>query len=156
MDLPATGGCRCGRLRFEITAPPIFTTACHCRGCQRMTGSAFSLSIAIPTPAFRVTDGVEVPGGADHAVGHRFCAHCLSWVFTRLDGIPAFVVDSFVNVRTTMLDDVPTAPPFIETHVAEGLPWAHTGAQHSFHTLPEPERWSALVDAFAVWHAGQK
>ncbi len=51
--LPREGGCRCDRVRLAITAPPILTAACHCTGCQRMTGSAFSLSAAIPSEGFR-------------------------------------------------------------------------------------------------------
>jgi hypothetical protein len=145
MDLPASGGCRCDRLRFEITAPPILTGACHCRGCQRMTGGPFALSIAIPTPGFRVTEGEDIAGGTDHAFGHRFCGHCLSWVFTRPAGLEAFV-----NVRTTMLDDVPAEPPFVETCTAEALPWVATGARHSFRAIPEMERWATLAEAFAA------
>ena len=38
--LPAEGGCRCGRVRFQITVAPLLVMACHCRGCQSMTGSA--------------------------------------------------------------------------------------------------------------------
>ena len=145
MNLPATGGCRCDRLRFEVTAPPMLTAACHCRGCQRMTGGPFSLSIAFPTSGFRVTQGQDVPGGTDHEFGHRFCRHCLSWVFTRPPG-----VEAFVNLRTTMLDDMPTEPPFVETCTAEALPWASTGAQHSFPAFPEIERWGSLVEDFAA------
>lgn len=145
MDLPAPGACRCGRLRFEITAPPLLTSACHCRGCQRMTGGPFSLSIAIPASGFRIVEGEEVPGGADHGFGHRFCGHCLSWVFTRPPG-----VDWFVNVRTTMLDDVPEEPPFVETWTAARLAWVHTGARHSFPAFPEMDQWGGLIAAFAA------
>lgn len=38
-QLPWTGGCRCGRVRIRITAPPMLTTACHCTDCQRMSAS---------------------------------------------------------------------------------------------------------------------
>jgi hypothetical protein len=43
------GGCRCGQVRFAVSLPPFLTMVCHCTGCQRMTGSAFSLSAAIPS-----------------------------------------------------------------------------------------------------------
>ena len=47
-NLPWHGACRCGAVTLRIGAPPILTMACHCRGCQKMTGGAFSLSVAIP------------------------------------------------------------------------------------------------------------
>ena len=53
--LPWAGGCRCDRLRLLITEAPLVTMACHCAGCQRMSASAFSLSIQLP-PGITVFD----------------------------------------------------------------------------------------------------
>jgi hypothetical protein len=78
--------------------------ACHCRGCQKLTASAFSLSAAIPVDAFRVTGGDPVIGGLHGPNQHYFCSYCMSWLFTRPAGL-----DVLVNVRTTMLDDLETA-----------------------------------------------
>lgn len=55
--LPREGGCLCGKVRFRITAPPLLTIACHCKGCQRLTASAFSLSVGVPADGFEVTQG---------------------------------------------------------------------------------------------------
>lgn len=57
------GSCRCGAVRIRATAPPMLTMACHCTGCQKMTGSAFSTNVAIPTDAFAVVKGATVRGG---------------------------------------------------------------------------------------------
>lgn len=145
MTLPAEGGCRCGRIRFQVTAPPLLTMACHCRGCQRMTAGAYSLSIAVPDAGFAIVQGDPDPGGL-HADGqdHRHCGWCKSWLFTRLP--PAM---GFVNVRTAMLDDPPATPPFIETCTAEAFSWAATGATHSFAAFPPVEAYAGLLDAFA-------
>lgn len=147
-QLPAAGGCRCGRVRFEIAAPPIVTMACHCRGCQRMSASAYSLSAAIPKDGFRVTQGAPVPGGAggEDAPRHRFCPDCKSWMFTDLPG-----VDFFVNVRATLLDDPSWFAPFIETFVAERLPWARTPAVHRYDGFPPEADWPRLMAEFAEW-----
>ena len=48
MELPLTGGCQCGKIRYEITEAPQLVYTCHCTDCQRITGSAFSLGIALP------------------------------------------------------------------------------------------------------------
>jgi predicted ABC-type ATPase len=63
-QLPWEGGCRCGQVRLRITAPPLLSMACHCTGCQTMSASAFSLSLAIPTQGFEVVAGEPVIGGA--------------------------------------------------------------------------------------------
>lgn len=145
-DLPLDGGCRCGRVRFRITAAPILTMACHCTGCQRMTGSAFSTSVAVPTDAFAVTAGNPVIGGLKgEQVRHHHCDGCKSWLFTRIVPEPGFV-----NVRATMLDDARWYAPFIETFTDEALPWALTGAPHRYAGFPPMEDYARLIQAFAA------
>jgi len=144
LKLPAEGACRCARVRFRVTAPPLVTLACHCRGCQRMTGSAYGLGAAIPQEAFTVTAGEAVIGGLHGATRHYFCSYCMSWLFTRPEGL-----DWFVNVRPTLLDDPSWFVPFVETYTAEALPWAKTGAVHSYPGLPPQEAWPRLLEAYA-------
>ena len=141
--LPWTAGCRCDRLRMRITEPPIVTMACHCTGCQRMSASAFSLSILVPASGFAVTAGEPVIGGLHGAARHHHCAHCKTWAFTRPEGM-----DAFVNVRATMLDDHAWFVPFVETSRAEGFPWAATGATHSFPNIPPAEAFGPIVADF--------
>ena len=143
-NLPWQGGCRCGQVRLEVSAPPLLTAACHCKGCQRMSASAFSLSVAIPTAGFAVTRGQPVIGGLRGAAGHHFCPHCMSWMFTRSEGM-----DHFVNLRATMLDDSSWFAPFIETWTLEKLPWAKTPAVHSFEKFPPMEAFAGLIEQFA-------
>ena len=141
---PLTGGCRCGHVRFRIAAPPVITMACHCRGCQRMSASAFSLSAVIASVAFLVTQGEPVIGGLHGPTRHFFCPFCMSWMFTRVPGM-----DWFVNIRATMLDDTSWYKPFIETYTREKLPWATTPAVHSFETFPTFEDYARLTKEFA-------
>ena len=57
MKLPQGGGCHCGAIRYEITAEPIVTYACHCTDCQRMLASPFSLGMAVYDDDFRILRG---------------------------------------------------------------------------------------------------
>jgi hypothetical protein len=139
------GGCRCDRVRFMISAPPIITTACHCTGCQRMTGSAFSLTVAVPSQGFSVTQGEPAIGGLHGPTRHYFCPYCMSWLFTRPDGF-----DTLVNVRATMLDHPADFVPFIETMTSEKLPWATTPAVHSFEKFPPIDRYQSLAEQYAA------
>jgi hypothetical protein len=109
-----------------------------------MTASAFSLSVLYPSASFEVVEGEPVIGGLHGATRHFFCPHCMSWLFTRPEGM-----DEFVNVRTAMLKDPARFPPFVETWTSEKLPWATTPAVHSFATLPPMERYPKLVEEYA-------
>jgi len=140
--LPWTGGCRCGQVRFAISAPPLVSLACHCKGCQRMTGGPYSVSLIVPEAGFAVTAGEPVVGGMHGEIAHMHCPHCLSWVFTRPPGLP------MVNVRATMLDDAGDFSPFVETCTAEMLPWAKTPAKHSFPQFPPEGAWMGLIQDY--------
>lgn len=129
---------------MTISAPPLITMACHCTGCQRMTASAYSLSIAVPAEGFEVTQGEPVLGGLQAADRHHHCPFCKSWLFTRPHGL-----DFMVNVRASMLDDSSWFQPFVETARAEGFPWATTGAKHSFAGIPEADAFGPLVADYA-------
>jgi hypothetical protein len=51
MQLPLTGGCLCGAIRYEIAEPPFAVYTCHCTDCQRITSSAFSIGMVVPAEA---------------------------------------------------------------------------------------------------------
>ena len=143
LKLPLDGSCRCGKVKIRISAPPMITMACHCTGCQRMSGSAYSLSAAIPTEGFAVVEGEPVVAGASAEAGHHFCPDCMTWMFTRPAGL-----DFFVNVRPTMLDDTRWYSPFIETYTSEKLTWATTPAVHSYEKFPAMEDFEPLIGAY--------
>jgi hypothetical protein len=99
MKLPQTGGCQCGKIRYEITEEPRSVYALHCLDCQRLTGSAFSV---VPEHGFRLT-GLEprrLQRTADSGrVNTRLlCPECGSWIC----GMPR---DGVVRVRGGTLDD---------------------------------------------------
>lgn len=121
----------------------MLTMACHCTGCQRMTASAFSLSSLYSDDDFTLTAGEPVIGGLRGPTRHYFCPSCMSWLFTRPEGL-----DSLVNVRSTMLDDARSFRPFMETYTSEKLSWAETGAAHSFPAFPPQDRLPELLAAF--------
>ena len=75
-------------------------------------------------------------GGLHGPTRHFFCPHCMSWLFTRPEGM-----DEFVNVRATMLNDARSHRPFIETYTGEALPWAKTPAVQSFESS---RPWSSM------------
>lgn len=138
------GHCRCAKVAFEVSATPMITMACHCTGCQQMTSSAFSLSSLFPNDAFSITSGEPIIGGLHGNTRHFFCGYCMSWLFTRPEGM-----DDLVNVRSTMLENSWSYKPFIETYSDEKLEWAITGAEHSFAKFPPPESFPELLREYA-------
>jgi hypothetical protein len=132
-------------VRVRVSAAPLLSIACHCTGCQRMSASAFSLSLVIPKEGVAVLQGEPIVGGLHGATRHFFCPECLSWMFTRPEGM-----DSLVNLRATMLDDPSWAAPFVETYMCEKLPWATTPAPHKFAQFPPREMYAELIEGYAA------
>ena len=145
--LPAEGYCRCGEVRFRLTTAPMLTIACHCIGCQRMTASAFSLTVMVQEDAFELTAGAPVVG-ALHAADaqHWHCPHCMSWTHSTFT--PA---QGFVNVRATMLDELDWFTPFVETMAAEKLAWVDLPVRHSFDRWPSAEQFGPLLAEYAAF-----
>ena len=112
-----------------------------------MSSSAFSLTAMHLASAFAVTQGEPVIGGLHgNDIRHFFCGHCMTWTFTR----PA-LLPHVVNVRPTMFDDHAWFAPFTETYARAKLPWAHTGAVHSFPEFPPMDRFDVLLREYTAW-----
>lgn len=146
IPLPLTGACRCGRVKLRAAAPPIVTAACHCEGCRKMAASDYSLTALFPASAFEASGG-EIALGGMHGPEqlHHFCAHCLSWLFTRTLGM-----EGMVAVRTPLFDGL-RLRPYIETFASEKPPYVSTGAVEGFPGFPRSEDFQRLAEAYRLW-----
>ncbi len=144
-ELPWEGGCRCDRVRFRIVAAPIVSAICHCRGCQRMSSSAFSLTLMVPRQGVELLQGETVPGGARTELQHEHCDYCKTWVRTI---IPEFGV---INVRATLLDQASWFVPYLETYLSTRLPWVTSPAIQSYDEFPAPDSYPELMAGYASW-----
>lgn len=87
------GGCLCGSMRYVTKGPPVRVTVCHCRFCQRATGSAYMVEPIFDLAALEVTAGepsvYEMPSaGSGKAVRVHFCPACGTKLFLTFDRFP--------------------------------------------------------------------
>ena len=75
-DDTVTGGCLCGAVRYEVNRPAIDTGFCHCRICQKFTGSAVSVWTAFPTGAVTFTRGEPKFFMSSPIAQRGFCPEC--------------------------------------------------------------------------------
>ena len=120
MKIPQTGGCQCGKIRYEITENPQSVYTCHCTDCQRLTSSAFSMGVVIPDTALRLS-GVEprqLQRTADSGrVNTRLvCPECGTWIC----GTPR---DGLHRVRAGTLDDTLWLRPTRHIWTRSKQPW---------------------------------
>src|SRR5437879_2046169 len=90
------GRCLCGAVTYSSDADPVFTAVCHCRNCQRQTGTAFSIFVGVPTKSFQLSGelGTHVTIGEDHGLEtrRRFCPTCGSPVISESAALPDVVI----------------------------------------------------------------
>ncbi|HEY2719703.1 MAG TPA: GFA family protein [Solirubrobacteraceae bacterium] len=117
---PLQGGCLCGAVRFELTAPFVSAGYCHCTRCQRRTGSSSSANGRVPQDGFRLLQGEQqlVSYEPDGGRPKLFCATCGSALFS---GHP--FSDEQVAVRLGTLDGDPGIRPSFRQYVASAAPW---------------------------------
>ena len=84
-ELPLSGGCLCGAVRYEVTETPGPALYCHCTRCQRRTGAAASAQARIDGSTLRVVEGERFVRGYRPPDGFEklFCAECGSQLFSR-------------------------------------------------------------------------
>lgn len=119
-DLPLTGGCLCGGVRYEVAAPPLTASYCHCTRCQRRTGAAASAQARVAPGSLRIVAGEELVGAYAPAEGFvkEFCSACGSALFAR-DPVSGEVV----VVRLGSFDGDPGVRPAFRQFVAYAAPW---------------------------------
>jgi hypothetical protein len=117
------GGCTCRGLRYRLTGVPLFVHCCHCRWCQRESGSAFALNALIEADRVQVLAGeAEVVDTASlSGKGQRIsrCPRCRIAVWSNYAGAG----DAVRFVRVGTLDDPDRCPPDIHIYTASKQPW---------------------------------
>jgi hypothetical protein len=127
MKTPFTGSClcgavryECGAVRYECAAEPIVTGNCHCRDCQRATGSAFLAGLIVPQDAVTIAGTVkyyDVVGDSGNVISRGFCPTCGSRLFGKR------AMGDLLNIAAASLDDPSEFRPAIDLYVASAQPW---------------------------------
>ena len=117
------GGCTCRGVRYRMTSRPLFVHCCHCRWCQRETGSAFALNALIEADRVELLQGeVEViatPSNSGQGQKISRCSKCHIALWSNYAGAG----DALRFVRVGTLDDPDRFPPDIHIFTASKQPW---------------------------------
>jgi len=117
------GGCTCGHVRYRLTSQPLFVHCCHCRWCQRETGSAFVLNAMIESDRVERLGAepelVDTPSQSGQGQLIARCPRCRVAVWSHYAGAGRAV--SFVRVGT--LDEPDRCPPDIHIYTESKQPW---------------------------------
>jgi hypothetical protein len=131
------GGCLCGKVRYSGEAEPAFVGVCHCRNCQKASGTAFSVAVAVPTPALSIQGTLktfEDRGHSGKRLYRRFCPECGSSVTDEAEAMP-----NVTMILAGTLDDSSWVKPTIEIYRDSAQPWVQlSGDRPRFPKMPPP------------------
>jgi hypothetical protein len=141
----AEGGCTCRAVRYLLTDRPLIVHCCHCRWCQRETGSAFALNALIESSRLKLNAGrpelVTTPSNSGKGQVIARCPTCRIAVWSHYAGLGDRL--SFVRVGT--LDEPDCCPPDVHIYTASKQPWVvlPVGARACTEYYKSSEVWSA-------------
>lgn len=118
---PLSGGCLCGQVRYTAQAGRAAAMVCHCRDCQKQSGSAFSVLFALPAADLALEGTLhtyESTSDSGNTVHRRFCPGCGSPVLTALPDRPGLIV-----VKAGTLDDPSWLRPRMHLWCSSAQPW---------------------------------
>ena len=122
IDLPLTGKCSCGLVRYELSEAPLFTHACHCADCQRSTGSAFVIHTLTTKSGFKIsgeTKSTTLPTGSGAGYDPHFSSKCGTFIWCEYHVAPK----GFLVLRTGTLDKPNNVEPEAHIFTTQKLPW---------------------------------
>ncbi|MBR0556041.1 GFA family protein [Ciceribacter sp. L1K23] len=140
MAMISQGGCFCGKVRYRLKAAPMFVNCCHCRDCQRQSGSAFVVNGMIEAEEVELLSGEPEPVSMRTDSGHPHdifrCRECRSAVWSDY-GRRGWML--FIRLAT--LDDPGRFPPDAHIFTCSRLPWVNLdGGAPAFDIYYEMEK----------------
>lgn len=117
------GGCTCRKVRYRMTSKPLFVHCCHCRWCQRETGTAFALNAMIEADRVELLQGevevIDTPSNSGKGQKYSRCPSCRIAVWSNYAGAG----DTLRFVRVGSFDEPDRFPPDIHIFIASKQPW---------------------------------
>lgn len=116
------GSCLCGSVRYASNAEPVMTAVCHCKHCQKQTGSAFSPLVAVPVESLQIDRHAlsvyDDIGESGLPIKRSFCGRCGSPIIS-----DAAVMPALTWIKAGTLDDTSWVNPTIHIWCDSAQPW---------------------------------
>jgi hypothetical protein len=116
-----TGGCLCGAIRYQAEGEPLFAVHCHCRDCQKASGTGHVPVMGVARRGFTVTGETRSyakKGGSGQRSVRHFCPTCGSLLF----GTPEVAPDA-ITIYVGSLDDPSAFRPQLIMYARDRQPW---------------------------------
>ena len=143
--LPIEGGCACGALRYELSAPPVMIYNCHCRNCQKITGSAFTISATVFENALRFSRGEPKRTQWRADSGNERYGLCGGDGGTRIANAQS-ASPGVLSLRAGTFDDTSWVEPVGDIWTKSAQPWVRFVSD--LHDAGQPADYAPYVERY--------
>jgi hypothetical protein len=115
------GSCACGAVHYVLKGEPVATAVCHCRHCQKQSGSAFSFNLIVKEADYAQTGETKsyvTIGDSGQPSYRHFCPQCGSPIITKVAVMPGMVI-----VKAGTLDSMEGLQPQREIYTDHAAEW---------------------------------
>ena len=145
---PVEGGCQCGAVRYRLKARPLGAYACHCKDCQRFSGTTHTLSMVVNAGDIELIKGAlrgfDKAADSGRTVRMLGCIDCGTKVWNEPLSSPGLLI-----LKPGTLDDASWAEPVGNIWTDRALPWVEINCSHP-HFPGQPPNRQPLFDAYAA------
>jgi hypothetical protein len=116
-----SGGCLCGRVRYEGDGDPVASGHCHCIDCRKSSGTGHCSHMAVPRAGFHVTGELtfyDAPADSGNTVSRGFCPTCGTPIYSTNSGMPGMAF-----IRASSLDDPEIFRPQLVVYAKRAPSW---------------------------------
>jgi len=126
MNYPIDGSCQCGKVTYQLLQPPKMVVACHCKECQKLSTSAFSITAIVDSRDVQFQGEMSDwsrPADSGNVSAAKFCPTCGNRMYHFDPEQP-----DIIKLKAASLSDTSILKPTAHVWVSEKQDW---------YTIPE-------------------
>jgi len=121
IQYPIKGSCQCGKVTYELLAPPLMVAACHCKECQKLSTSAFSITAMVNADSVNFKGPMKDwrrDADSGNISAAKFCPGCGNRLYHFNPNEP-----DKIKLKPSNLSDTRIINPTIHVWVSEKQDW---------------------------------
>ncbi|GLX79082.1 aldehyde-activating protein [Thalassotalea insulae] len=121
INYPIHGSCQCGNVRYQLLAPPSLVVACHCRECQKLSTSAFSITAMVKADTVKFEGEMQDwrrSADSGNTSAAKFCPTCGNRIYHVNPEQP-----DDIKLKPSNLSDTRVIQPMAHVWVSEKQDW---------------------------------
>ncbi|WP_290703760.1 GFA family protein [Amphritea sp.] len=121
MSYPIEGSCQCGGVKYRLLEAPLMVMACHCKECQKLSTSAFSITAMVKASSLEFEGEMSEwsrPADSGNVSGAKFCPTCGNRIYHFNPDEP-----DMIKLKPSTLSDTSIIRPTAHVWVSEKQDW---------------------------------